>query len=72
MTVNDDQGCMTCPKSMRFDAKSCDTMRSRNVDSEPGSCRVDVGHRSLESEGQRIGETMLVKVIDVKIGCVGA
>ena len=72
MTVNDDQGRMRCLKAMRCDAMLCDVMRSRNVDSETGSCRTDVGYRSLESEGQRMGKTMLVKVIDVEIGCVGA
>ncbi len=57
---------------MQCCAMLCDVMRNRDVDSEPGSCRVDVGHRSLESEGQQIGKTMLVEVIDVEIGCVSA
>jgi len=57
---------------MRCDAMLCDVMRSREVDSETGSCRTDVGYRSLESEGQRMGKTMLVEVIDVEIGCIGA
>ena len=33
---------------------------------------MEIGHRSLESEGQQVGRTMLVEVIDVEIGCIGA
>jgi nitrate/TMAO reductase-like tetraheme cytochrome c subunit len=71
MTVDDDHGCPKCPKAMQCDAMLSDARRYRKVDSKPGSCHVDIGHRLLELEGQQLGRTMLVEVIDVGIGSVG-